>query len=183
MDILKKSAENYRNYIDYDYTFTLDCGISITAMFKAENYYHLSGLHYLKDIVQLDKRLYNNSAKNIYKKILNGKITHSLIEKSQFYNKIQKRLYYFCNFDEIVFSKVIVDFDYTILPQTELLSTYLLYKEYDDGYAILGLKYDNNNDIYIPETFIFSETDYYIKNQTTYNVSSITKKHYKDSNI
>ena len=60
---LKKSAEIYSKYVDYNYTFILDCGISINAMFKADNFYHLTGLHYLTDIVQLDKRLNNNSAK------------------------------------------------------------------------------------------------------------------------
>ena len=177
---LKKSAEIYSKYVDYNYTFILDCGISVNAMFKADNFYHLTGLHYLTDIVQLDKRLNNNSAKNIYKKILNNKIKQELIEKSEFYFKIEKRLQKFCDYDEIIFSKIVVDFDYTILPQTELLSRYLLYKEYEDGYGILGLKYDYSKDIYVPETFIFNETDYYIKNQVTYDIKDVTYIHYKN---
>ncbi len=50
MDILKKSAEIYADYVDCDYTFKLDCDIEITVAFRASNFYHLIGLQYLTDI-------------------------------------------------------------------------------------------------------------------------------------
>ena len=72
MDLLMENAKIYSDFVDLNYTFTLDCQVSITVAFRAENFYHLSGLQYLKDIVQLDKSRPNNSAKSIYKKILKG---------------------------------------------------------------------------------------------------------------
>ncbi len=112
---------------------------------------------------------------------MNGSITQELIEKSSFYNKIEKRLSHFSDLGDVISSKIIIDFDYTKVPRTELLSKYLLYKEYETGYAILGLRYDTLNDIYIPETFVFEPTDYYIKNQTTYNIIGVEAKHYKST--
>ena len=181
MDLLKKSAEIYTDYVDYDYTFTVDCGFSITVAFRARYFYHLVGLQYLTDIAQLDKTRQNNSAAGIYKKILNGRITHDLIRKSEFYNMIDERLSHFIDLGDVICSKLIVDFDYTKLPKTDLLSKYLLYRQYENGYAILGLRYDWQNDIYVPETFIFEHSDYYIKEQTTYNVIGIDSVHYRKS--
>ena len=59
------------------------------------------------------------------------------------------------------------------------MSKYLLYRQYKTGYAILGLKYDLHNDVYIPETFIFNHSDYYIKEQVSYNVINVSSKHYR----
>lgn len=179
MDILKKSAEVYRQYVDYNYTFLLDCELSITVAFRAAYFHHLVGLQYLTDIAQVDKTRPNNSATGIYKKILNGKITHELIQKSAFYEKIEERIAYFVELGEVISSKFIIDFDYTKVPKTELMSKYLLYKQYENGYAILGLKYDSINDVYIPETFIFNHSDYYIKEQISYDVINVSSKHYR----
>lgn len=70
-------------------------------------------------------------------------------------------------------SKFIVDFDYTKLPKTEILSRYLLYKQYGDIYIILALRYNADKDIYVPETFIVEHSDYYVKNQTIYDILSV----------
>lgn len=180
MDILTNCAKVYSKYADYDYTFVLDCAIEFTTAFRAENFHHLIGLQYLSDIKQVTKRT-DNGAVAIYKKILNGKISQSLIEKSKFYSEVHERLLRFCKFDEIISSKLIVDFDYSKVPNTKILSKYLLYKQYDDGYAILGLRYDTRKDLYIPETFFFEKTDYYIRNQVSYNVIDVIATHYKDT--
>ncbi len=65
MNLLQKSAENYSKYINYNYTFVLECTIDIKVAFRAMNYYHLAGLQYLTDIAQLDKTRKNNSVINI----------------------------------------------------------------------------------------------------------------------
>lgn len=179
MDILKKSAEIYADYVDCDYTFKLDCDIEVTVAFRAGNFYHLIGLQYLTDIAQLDRTRKSNTNTSIYKKILKGRITQELILKSDFYYLIAERLLYFLNLGEVISSKFIIDFDYTKLPKTDLLSKYLIYRQYENGYAILGLRYDWKNSVYIPETFIFEHTDYYIKDQITYNIIDVEAKHYK----
>lgn len=180
MDILKNCAQIYNKYVNYNYTFVLDCEISFVVSFHAEHFHHLVCLKYLTDTVQVTKRKdYPTSV--IYKKILKGKIPQSIIEKSEFFTKIHERLLYFCNFDEIISSKLIIDFDYTKVPSTDLLSKYLLYKQYEDGYAILGLKYDIQKGLYVPETFFFEKSDYYIKDQISYNVADLIPMHYKST--
>lgn len=179
MDYLTKSAEVFNEYIGYNYTFTLDCQISITVEFRAKYFHHLIGLQYLEDIAQVDKTRPNNSVTSIYKKILGGKITQELLQKSQFYHKIEGRILHFPDLGKVISSKIIIDFDYTKVRKSDLLSKYLLYREYEKGYAILGLKYDANNYIYIPETFIFEPSDYYIKDQISYNITDVKAKYYK----
>lgn len=178
MDLLKNSAEQFNKYIGYNYTFILDCGISIKVMFTAGQFYHLAGLHYLSDIVQVAKNDGVNSAKNIFKKILNNKIPQSLLENSCYYDKVYERLVYFKNFDDVISSKLIIDFDYTKL-NSKLLSRYLLYFQYDQStYLILGLKYDEKSDIYAPETFIVDHSGNYIKNQISYNIVEVKKERF-----
>lgn len=179
MDLLRKCAEVYSGYSGFDYIFTLDCGLSFKVAFRASHFHHLAGLHYLYDIAQVDKKRPNNSTVDIYKKIIKGKINHKLIKKSKFYNKIEERLIHLSDLNNVITSKLIVDFDNTKVPKTDLLSKYLLYRQYENGYAILGLKYDMKNDIYIPETFIFSHSDYYVKNQKIYNVIDVQAQYYK----
>ena len=173
MDLLKKCAEIYSGYVDCNYTFYLDCDLSVKVEFRDFYFHHLVGLQYLTDIVQVKKELPNNSASAIYKKILKGKITHYFIRKSVFYNKIDERISHFIDLGEVISSEFIVDFDYTKVPKTDLMSKYLLYKKYENGYSILGLKYNDERDVYIPETFIFEHTDYYVKNQISYKVTDI----------
>ena len=61
MELLKKCAEIYSNYAGFDYTFTLDCNMTVTVAFRSFHFHHLIGLHYLKDITQVNKTLINNS--------------------------------------------------------------------------------------------------------------------------
>lgn len=179
MDLLKSCAEVYRKYIGYNYTFVLDCGIDIDVEFRAQYFYHLAGLHYLTDIAQVDRDKANNSPVSIFKRILNDKINDELFKKSKFYTKIHDRLIHFLSFDDLMTAKIIVDFDSYKVNRTSILSRYLLYKQYGDTYVILGLKYDMKHDIYIPETFIAEGTDYYIKNQISYNIIDVKRTYYK----
>lgn len=136
-------------------------------------------MQYLTDIVQVDKTLPNNSASNIYRKILKDKITQDFIRKSTFYDKIDERISHFVDLGNVISSEFIVDFDYTKVPKTDLMSKYLLYRKYENGYSILGLKYNAIKNLYVPETFIFEHTDYYIKNQTSYKVIDVKFEHYR----
>lgn len=180
MDLIKKCAEVFKNYVGYNYTFILDCNMSVTAMFTSGQFHHLVGLQYLTDIAQVNVEQPYNSTKRIFKNILNDNITQKLIESSNFYDNIYERLLYFTNFDDIMTAKLIIDFDYTKLPKTKIMSKYLLYKQYDDVYVILGLRYDEKKDIFVPETFIVEHSDYYVKDQTSYNVVDVKYSRYKN---
>ncbi|MBO5452957.1 MAG: hypothetical protein J6A69_03215 [Clostridia bacterium] len=177
--MLKKCAETYSKYIGYDYTFITDCNFSVKVRFPKQSFYHLVGLHYLKDVIQLDKTRPNNSPSTIYKRIIDENITQELIEKSSFYSKIEERITHFPDLGKILTSKIIVDFDYTKVPRTQLKSKYLLYNKFENGYEIIGLKYDSKYDVFVPETFIVEHSEYYVKNQIAYNIVDIEIKYYK----
>lgn len=179
MDLLKNCSDIYKNYVGYEYTFITDYNYSVKVRFAESHFYHLAGLHYLKDIKQLDTRIKNNNTTNIFKRIQKEKITHSHIQKSVFYKQIEERLVHFLNFDNVISAKIIVDFDYAKVYKTSIMSKYLLYKQYEDGYEILGLKYDTKYDVYIPETFIVEHSDYYIKEQMSYNIVEVKTNLYK----
>lgn len=179
MDLLKKCAYTYKEYVGYDYTFITDCNYSIKVRFPAQCFYHLVGLHYLTDIAQLDRARQSNLPSSVYKRILKGQISQELVEKSSFYSEIEERISHFPNLGKVLTSKIIVDFDYTKVQRTKLQSKYLLFNQYENGYDIIGLKYDSKYDLYIPETFIVEHTDYYIKNQITYNIIDVDIKYYK----
>jgi len=174
MGLINDCARLFSNYTKYNYILTLDCCYTLKIAFKSEHFYHLAGLHYLRDIKEIDNRLPANSAKRIYKSICKNQITQETIEKSKQYSKIKNRLENFLKLDDVINCKIVVDFDYTKVPQTKIQSKYILYTQYNGLYIMLGLKYDD--DVLIPETFIVDKTDYYIKNQTCYNVVNIEKE-------
>ena len=172
MDILRKCADLFSKYIGKKYKFTLDCKLTVNVIFNKNQFHHLIGLQYLTDIAQVDARKADNSTGYIYKQILKNKITQNTIERSSFYNEIQKRLNYFLHFDDIINSKIIIDFDYTKL-NTKIMSKYLLYRQFGNVYAIVGLKYSEKYDAFVPETFMVEPTDYYIKDQISYNIVDV----------
>ncbi len=178
MDKLKRCVEIYSKYIGYNYTFVLDCNISFTVSFRPEHFHHLIGLHKLKDIREVSKQQGNNAA-SIFKKINSGKITNSNIVKSIAYSEVEERMDYFQVYDELLRAKVIIDFDYTKARGTKLMSKYILFKKFGDAYAILGLKFDNMKNIYIPETFIVDYQGHYVYKQIVLNIIDIKKNFIK----
>lgn len=86
----------------------------------------------------------------------------------------------FCLGKTYEFTAVIIDFDYTKVHQTNLLSNYILFKDYGEMKAHCGFTYDRNGkDLYYPETFFVQDNDYYIKNQDIYSVVDVKIEKYR----
>lgn len=179
MNLIYECAKKYEELTKYNYTLYLSCGLNIDLKFKPASFFHLMGLHKLTDIKQLTN---SKNPTTAYKNILNGFINQSIIEKSMFYNQIQERLEKFLDIENIMKSKIIIDFDYRLTPgaSSKLMSKYILFKAYKDTNAHLCFKLDTKSqNFYAPETFIIQPTDYYIKNQVVYDVVKITKTPFK----
>lgn len=179
MDLLYKCAKKYEELTKYNYTLTLNCGLDIDIIFKPVSFFHLMGLHKLTDIVQLTN---SKNSTLTYKNILNGRITQDVIEKSQYYYQVKERLEKFIDIDNILKSKIIIDFDYRLTPgaSSKIMAKYILFKAYSDTNVHLCFKLDTKTqNYYSPETFIVQASDYYIKNQVVYEVVNITKTPYK----
>lgn len=176
MGLINDCAKLFSKYIGYNYTLELDCCYSIEVAFKSDQFHHLIGLHYLEDTKEVNSKIETNSPKRIFKNIISNKITQESIEKSKQYYKIKERVENFLLFDNVINCKIIIDFDYTKVPHTKITSKYLLYTKSNGKYIILGLRYSNNTKSLVPETFIVENTDYYIKNQISYEIIGLSKE-------
>lgn len=90
-DILYDAARSYSKLIGTKLEFVLGKKGKLQRLiivFDSTGFYHLAGLHKLKDI-QVIKGI---SSSKILKNILNGIITAKMIEKSSFYHVVKERL-------------------------------------------------------------------------------------------
>lgn len=88
MDILKQSALTWKELTEYRYQFIYGYKKTlypITLTFSNEDYPHLAGFQYMKDI-----SLPNYSSAKIADRILEGKITFEQIQKAAQYEKMIK---------------------------------------------------------------------------------------------
>lgn len=175
MNSILECARLYETLLKKEYIFTLEGNIKISIYFSSSYFYHLLGLEKLIDVTQLAGKKPNQ----IYKLILKGRITDSLISNSKYYRLIENRIKYFetildlLNFDRS--NKIIIDFDVNKLNfRTKLKFTkYILYKRIDTNYIHLtiGLK-----DKLYPETFIVENGSTYVSEQTMLEILSIDVK-------
>lgn len=172
MNTISECAKLYETILKKEYIFTIENNIKISIYFSASNFYHLLGLEKLSDITQLK----NKKPNQIYKQILNGRITDTLVSNSKYYHLIESRVKNFetlldlLSFDKS--NKIIIDFDLNKLNfKTKLTFTkYILYKRSNTDYIHLtiGLK----NKLY-PETFIVENGSTYVSGQTMLDILSI----------
>ncbi len=177
MKDIRECAELYSTLLYKDYIFTLEGDISFKLYFKDDNFAHLLGLGKLKDIEQLQTQAQGK----IYKDILNGDISHSLICNSSKYSRIEDRIQHFEEITNMLDAdkcKIIIDFDPTLVPNTELKNTeYVLYRHIKNGYAhfTIGSK---GHKIY-PETFFYENSKRYVNGQHLLDVYNIEVKEFR----
>lgn len=172
MNTISECAKLYETILKKEYIFTIENNIKISIYFSASNFYHLLGLEKLSDITQFKGKKPNQ----IYKQILNGRITDTLVSNSKYYYLIESRVKNFETFLDLLSfdksNKIIIDFDLNKLDfKTKLIFTkYILYKRSNTDYIHLtiGLK----NKLY-PETFIVENGSTYVSGQTMLDILSI----------
>lgn len=94
MDKLQKIAMTYQNILQIKYYFKIakkQVDHQFIISFEKSDFFHLAGLHKLRDVTVL--RLEKNK-ESIFNSIVNGDISFSQIENSFFYNDIERRLLY-----------------------------------------------------------------------------------------
>lgn len=131
-DILYQAASVWKELTEYQYIFTFGCKkrlYTIHLLFSHNDFPHLAGFQYLKDI-SFPK--YN--PRKIIDKIIDGKITYQQIQKGkQFENSVKPRL------DALVQLKDIIEKDFTLfsyIPHrypftTTIKADYLLSSHHD----------------------------------------------------
>lgn len=174
MKNLQECAKLYETLMNKNYIFTLENGIKFKIFFKPGNFYHLLGLHKIKDVQQLK----DISREKVYKDILDGTLESSVIESSVFYYKIADRIKYFEKITDMLDkekSKIIIDFDCELVDGSELEFTkYILYRHLKSGYANLTIG-EKQGRVY-PETYFFEDSKRYISEQFLLDIVNIEIK-------
>ncbi|WP_160692578.1 PBECR4 domain-containing protein [Clostridium sp. C2-6-12] len=170
MDKLDEVMSDYEALLNKTYKYQLIDKNELEVKFKTENFPHVIGLHKLvdiKDLEKLSKKII--SGKKIYKE-LKKEITNEMIITSPHYPKIENKFNYFYKIKDLVFQKVIYDFDRSKL-RTKIDADLVLYTIEDNLYIHLFLA--KRKSYYAPMTFIVEEDDRYIKGQTDYDIKKL----------
>jgi len=132
-DLLYDAAKVYQDMQDFSLTLLIGRrgqSEKIEIIFDDSDFHHLAGLHKLKDINQV----YKENAKIVFRKILNGEIKYSDIEKSNFINQVDERLTIVKSF-RTIFSNpsTVFKFRKVVIQHSQIRWKYLLEFIHEDG--------------------------------------------------
>lgn len=174
MGSLLEIVRNYEPICKNDYIYKLRNGTEIKVVFKKSNLPHLLGLHKLKDIEEFRKLSEKEvAAQTVYKRLKSGSITFEQISNSEYFHEIENRLKHIQNLEQLVFERVILDFDASKLKTKLKKVTVLFYVKIGSEYIHLPLVY-NKSGYYAPNTLLVQRNRYYIDNQDELTVESLT---------
>ena len=171
MTDIDKVAAAIQSLLGKDYTLEIENGAVVRFKFQMYNFYHLLGLHYLTDLPDVAR---NRHIDEVVKKVLNGKIPLSHLQKSLYFNKIESRISNLHLLREMLICdacQIVVNFDPGLLPKSSIKSEYLLFRR--EGmctYYLFGIAHDDSGRYY-PETFFVEPSRYYISGQELLNCS------------
>lgn len=155
------------------YIYELLNGDRLEVVFKKENFPHVIGLHKLTDIIEFN-RLNNKRIKGnkVYNMVKGKEIKEEIILNSPNYEKIELRIDNFYRINDLVFNRVIYDFDRTKI-RTYIKADLVLYTVQNGMYIHLFLVKDKFAK-YVPMTFIVETSDRYIKGQKDFPITKLT---------
>lgn len=156
-DILQ-AAKSFKNLLDVEYQILLgkkNKQLNLSIDFERLHFYHLAGLHYLKDLADTLK----GDRVIVFEKILDGKITQADLESSIHYPEIKDRIEY------LVYLESLMDSNETIFkynPALEAFSAiradFLLKNQVQARNIFIFLSGDKSNGKYFCRSF-FPQTD------------------------
>lgn len=91
MDILRECAIKFELLENFQYRIIIgrkNTAKEFIISFEREDFYHLAGLHKLKDISQIQGRKHTS----VFQDIIEGNISHIVITKSVSYDEVENRL-------------------------------------------------------------------------------------------
>lgn len=148
MNKLKQCAINFESLLDIEYKIVLGRKgkeTCFTIDFLEEEFFHLVGLQYLKDLTYLKK-----SREYIFDRIMNDDITYDMISKSYFFTKpindkiltsVSDRIDAFCNIVSILDSKnIYFKYSQNRNAASKIQAEFLLKTEYDNQITYIFLQ-------------------------------------------
>ena len=156
-DILQ-AAKSFKNLLDVEYQILLgkkNKQLNLSIDFERLNFYHLAGLHYLKDLADTLK----GDREIVFEKILDGKVTQADLESSIHYPEIKDRI------ENLVYLESLMDSNETIFKYNPALETFsaiqadfLLKNQVQARNIFIFLSEDKSNGKYFCRSF-FPQTD------------------------
>ena len=142
--------------------------------FQTSDFHHIAGLHKLKDIAQIQQGM----REKVFEKIISGKISQILIEKSEYYELIQGRLLLLRELENILDdNKTVFRYNEKANKFSLIKADYLLegYIRMMPVYLFLG-KRSNEEPNQMCRTFFRKEDKDYTQGQPRYTLLKKEKK-------
>lgn len=163
MDKLKGAAQFYNDNL-INRKFRLKAGknkqeIEFDIVFAASNFKHLLGLNKLTDIPSTQ----NNTSSQIFRDILNNRLTYNDISQSKYFAEVEQRLEHFADLYKALNGK-----DLMLKSQhgnfNTIIADFMLTNRDDDyGYAHLFLRNDDKKGFTVPVTYIINPDNAYLR--------------------
>ena len=190
LDKLKECAISFGKLIDVEYYIIAGKKSRIIKpilFFHKEHFYHLMGLHKLKDVYKI-----RGDKQKIYNDIINDEITYNDISKSEFFPEITERFKYFLLLEQILDSEDVLVKHNEFASKSHIKADYIIYKAIDDVIAHYFISYHSDNGKYFGTTFFARNDRLYLHNRP-YKIlkktkikngciiSEVTDKNYKEA--
>ena len=177
MGLILQTATNFSKLFDIQYDFVLGKNNklrNISVVFEPEDFHHLAGLQYIKDVPNLTK-----SRTQVFYNICNDTALRNKIYNSNFYTQITNRLLAL-NQLEYLFDNnhIVFQYDYKQNKQSSIRAKFLI-ESYDSNNAIVYVfgdyKIPHNYTAYCKSIFPKDKYDY-TQHQGKYAILQKTKK-------
>ena len=172
MDLLLECAKNYEKLLSVKYNFTIARkGVvhDFSIIFQKSDFHHIAGLHKLRDIFDAQK----GSREELYEAVLHGRITQSLIEKSEFYSECSARLIPLSHLEEILDSdQLIFKYNENVRVYSQIKAEFLIEGNFENlpVYIFLGSRDGKNEENQMCRTFFPKTTIDYSYGQPKYTL-------------
>ena len=162
-DKLKECALAYNNLLNKEYYIKAGKKgklIEVRIFFDKEHFYHLSGLHKLRDIWQVKI----NTAK-LYDDILNEKLTYNEISSSAFFDEMSDRLEYLPYLEQILDSEETMIKYNQSQTKSGIEAKYIIYSRIDGLYVHFFIDLNEERQKYFGRTFFTREDSLYLQDR------------------
>lgn len=166
-------VEAFLPLLDTEYELVLGrkgAAVTIRIAFDKRDCYHLMGFQYLTDRPEL-----NRDRGKIYEAILERRITSQQVESSEFYSRIEDRIYFLPLLEQIFDdNETIFKFNRNLNSYSKIQADYLMKNHMEDRNLFLFLSKSKESKYFCRSFFPQNERDY-TKNQPSWTVLSKKK--------
>ena len=169
MDKLLACAKTFDSLIDEEYRILIahkNNQVELKITFAPIDFHHLMGLGKLKDL-----RIHRDNRTDVFKKILNGKITYDTIRQSKYIQEIGNRFEPLSQLEELLDSNYLT-FRYRPEnnPASTIIAEYLLSVEFKSNDVYIFLDKKENAENYFCRSFFPKTNKDYTIGQTKYTL-------------